>query len=90
MWAILGPVLGAAAGILGWTIFSKAPKTEVVQFTQDTRMIDANVAALKKIGVGYEVSTDGVNIWIMVVEGDRPRAVQAVIASAKAAGLIPK
>lgn len=88
MWLLLAPA--AAIGAALWELVLRpATKSEVVQFTTNAKLIDVNTRALDGAGISYEVSTDGVNSWIMVKPADRTNAVQAVLNSAKAAGLMP-
>lgn len=86
MWLLFPLAAVAGAGL--YELLRPSPKTGVVQFTQDIRMVNANEAALKAAGIDYVVKNDGMNIWILVSESNRPKAVELVISSARAAGLI--
>jgi hypothetical protein len=88
MWFLL-PVAGAVGAALWELVLRPAVKSEVVQFTTNGKLIDVNTRALDGAGIAYDVFTDGVNSWIMVKPADRTNAVQAVLNSAKASGLMP-
>ena len=86
MWYLLP--IAAVAGAAIYEILRPTPKSEVVQFTNNEKLIDASERALKAAGIDFDIHTDGVNRWIMVRPQDRTAAVQVVIAVAKNAGLM--
>lgn len=79
MWLLLPIAALAGAGL--YELIRPAAKTGVVQFTPSIQIINKNEAALKNAGIDYEVKNDGTNMWILVREADRDRAVKIVRSS---------
>lgn len=86
MWLLLPFAAAAGAGL--YELLRATPKSEVVQFTTNAKLLDVNERGLKAAGIDYEMNTDGVNTWIMVKPKDRTAAVQVVLATARNAGLL--
>jgi hypothetical protein len=82
MFILLLP-LAAAAGAGIYELLRPAPKTALVLYTQNSKLVDQIDIALQKANIDHEVLTDGISGWIQVKEADRGRAVQMVQAALK-------
>jgi len=81
MWFLI-PVAAALGGAIWELVIRPEAKTEVVIYSKNPKAVNVADLALTGAGVDHEITTDGINSWIMVKPGDRAKAAQ-VIAAAK-------